>query len=64
MWQNYFNASTIEEALQVLHEHPERSRIIAGGTDLILEMERGSQEKYRYSHRYHTYSWIRSNFLG
>ncbi|MGD0004615.1 MAG: FAD binding domain-containing protein, partial [Anaerolineaceae bacterium] len=41
MWQDYISASNIEEVLQVLQEHLERSRIIAGGTDLILEMERG-----------------------
>jgi len=41
MWQDYISASNIEEVLQVLQEHQERSRIIAGGTDLILEMERG-----------------------
>jgi len=41
MWQDYISASNIEEVLQVLQEHQERSRIIAGGTDLILEIERG-----------------------
>ncbi len=41
MWQDYISASNIEEVLQVLNEHQEHSRIIAGGTDLILEMERG-----------------------
>jgi xanthine dehydrogenase iron-sulfur cluster and FAD-binding subunit A len=41
MWQDYVSASNIEEVLQVLQEHQEQSRIIAGGTDLILEMERG-----------------------
>ena len=41
MWQDYISASNIEEVLQVLQERQENSRIIAGGTDLILEMERG-----------------------
>jgi len=41
MWQDYISASNIEEVLQVLLERQEHSRIIAGGTDLILEMERG-----------------------
>jgi len=41
MWQEYISASNIEEVLQFLQERQEHSRIIAGGTDLILEMERG-----------------------
>jgi len=41
MWQNYINAATIEEVLTVLAEHGTAARIVAGGTDLILEMERG-----------------------
>ena len=41
MWQDYISASNVEEVLQILQVHRERSRIIAGGTDLILEMERG-----------------------
>jgi xanthine dehydrogenase iron-sulfur cluster and FAD-binding subunit A len=41
MWQDYINASNIEEVLKVLQDRQEHSRIIAGGTDLILEMERG-----------------------
>ena len=41
MWNQYINATTIEEVLQALSENGERSRIVAGGTDLILELERG-----------------------
>ena len=41
MWHNYINATTIEEALNALAEHGERARIVAGATDLILELERG-----------------------
>jgi carbon-monoxide dehydrogenase medium subunit len=41
MWQDYISASNVEEVLQVLQERQEHSRIIAGGTDLILELERG-----------------------
>ncbi|NMC13932.1 MAG: 2Fe-2S iron-sulfur cluster binding domain-containing protein [Chloroflexi bacterium] len=41
MWQEYFNVKTIDEALDILADQGERARIVAGATDLILEMERG-----------------------
>lgn len=41
MWREYFNVTSIDEALSILSERRERARIIAGGTDLIIEMERG-----------------------
>jgi len=41
MWNEYVNATTIEEVLQALSKNGERARIVAGGTDLILELERG-----------------------
>lgn len=41
MWHNYINATQIDEVLAVLSEKGERARIVAGGTDLILELERG-----------------------
>src|SRR4030095_17225325 len=41
MWQKYINATSIDEVLQILKTQGERARIMAGGTDLILELERG-----------------------
>lgn len=41
MWKNVFSAVSIEEVLQILAEKREKTRIVAGATDLILEIERG-----------------------
>jgi xanthine dehydrogenase iron-sulfur cluster and FAD-binding subunit A len=41
MWQNYFNVTSLEEAQQLLAKWGGRARIVAGATDLIIEMERG-----------------------
>ncbi len=41
MWREYINAAKIEDVLRVLADHGERARIVAGATDLILEIERG-----------------------
>lgn len=41
MWQKYVIACSLDEAIQALEQGGENARIIAGGTDLILEIERG-----------------------
>jgi carbon-monoxide dehydrogenase medium subunit len=47
MWQSYLNAATIDEALEVLADQGSGARIVAGGTDLLLELERGQHEGVR-----------------
>jgi xanthine dehydrogenase iron-sulfur cluster and FAD-binding subunit A len=41
MWHEYINATSIDEVLKILAEKRESVRIVAGATDLILELERG-----------------------
>lgn len=41
MWREYISVTSVDEALQILEDKRERARIIAGATDLILELERG-----------------------
>jgi carbon-monoxide dehydrogenase medium subunit len=43
MWKQYYLAATIDEALGILAQRPEETRLIAGGTDLVLELEHGAR---------------------
>ncbi|PJF45009.1 MAG: hypothetical protein CUN55_01135 [Phototrophicales bacterium] len=40
MWNQYYSVSTIDEALAVLAQNPHKARIVAGGTDILIELER------------------------
>jgi CO/xanthine dehydrogenase FAD-binding subunit len=41
LWQNYHVAYTVKDALEVLSSAQGISKIIAGGTDLLLELQQG-----------------------
>jgi len=41
MWQDYHSVISVNDAIQILADQGSQARIIAGATDLMLEMERG-----------------------
>jgi len=41
MWQTYYTPQTLQETLELLSRHRDRARLVSGGTDLLIEIERG-----------------------
>src|SRR5215210_4455358 len=41
LWQHYYQPSSLDEALQLLQQHAGSARIVAGGTDVMVELQRG-----------------------
>lgn len=41
MWQQYFTPNNLTDALKLMEQHRDRARIIAGGTDLVLDFSNG-----------------------
>ena len=44
MWQSYASVATLDEALRLLAERRAQARVVAGATDIILEIERGVRQ--------------------
>jgi CO/xanthine dehydrogenase FAD-binding subunit len=44
VWHEYIQANTVDEVLGLLSERRQTARIVAGATDLILELERGARK--------------------
>ena len=41
MWSQYLQPTTVSEALRLLRRHGGDARIVAGGTDILVELQRG-----------------------
>lgn len=44
MWQVYYTPTSVDDALRLLAEHGPDARVVAGGTDLVVELKRGSRQ--------------------
>jgi carbon-monoxide dehydrogenase medium subunit len=44
MWQVYYTPTSIDDALHLLAEHGPEARVISGGTDLVVELRRGTRK--------------------
>jgi xanthine dehydrogenase iron-sulfur cluster and FAD-binding subunit A len=45
MWKEYISSSQVDEVLAILADKQGKARLIAGATDLILELERGGRKE-------------------
>lgn len=43
MWQTYLRPTSLEEALHLLHQYAGQARLVAGGTDVLVELQRDRQ---------------------
>jgi len=41
MWQTYLRPTKFEDALELLHQYAGKARLVAGGTDVLVELQRG-----------------------
>ena len=43
-WDIYYTVTSLDEAVRLLAEHASQARIIAGGTDLVVELRHGARQ--------------------
>lgn len=43
-WQTYYTPTSIDEALRLLAEYGPAARVVAGGTDLLVELRQGTRK--------------------
>ena len=48
-WQTYHQPHTLNEAFALLTRHGQEARVIAGGTDLVVELSRGVKPAHENS---------------
>jgi carbon-monoxide dehydrogenase medium subunit len=46
LWEHYHSPMTVDEALGLLAQYAGRARVVAGGTDLLVEMRASEHEPY------------------
>ena len=46
LWERYHTPTTIDEALSLLAQYDGKAKIVAGGTDLLVEMKDGHHDPY------------------
>ncbi len=47
MYEKYYLVSKLDSALEILTDRPDSCKVISGGTDLVLEMEKGQHKQVR-----------------
>jgi len=45
LWNHYLTPQTVQDAVRALSEAPGMARLVAGGTDLLLEIQQGHHER-------------------
>jgi carbon-monoxide dehydrogenase medium subunit len=43
LWKLYYSAKDLDDALEVLSGTVDNARLIAGGTDLLIDLQQGRQ---------------------